>query len=58
MIEKDYKDLGVEDIWTTNGLQVQFHAMKGKDGIPGDGMEPDEAEIFVDGDTIPASFFI
>lgn len=57
MIEKDFDELEEGDIWTTDGIYVQFHAMMEKDGTPCKNKKPDEADYFVPGYTIPDSFF-
>ena len=57
MKEKAYETLNDNDIWTTDGMQIQFHAMKGKEGIPVENTTPESANVFVSKDTIPDSFF-
>ena len=55
--EKDYKDLKEDDIWTTDGIHVSFYTLKGPDGDAVPELSPDDADIFVPGDTIPDKFF-
>jgi len=54
---KQYNELTKDDIWTTNGIYIQFHAMKGKEGIPIENITIDDADIFVPGYSIPDEFF-
>jgi len=56
MIEKEYYELKENDIWTTD-LQHSFFAMKGPKGIPMEGVLPEDADIWVDINSIPGEFF-
>lgn len=53
---KEYDELKESDIWTTDGMQIQFHAMMGKEGFPVEN-RPEDANIFVFKYSIPDSFF-